>query len=425
VLLALLLVIAAVAAYWFGWRTPAVPAIPADGLDAEVATAIAGARADVLARPRSAAAWGGLGMVLFAQNLYAESLAFLAEAQRLDPADARWPYLRGLALIHTEPNDGIRWLEHAASLPPPDFAVRLRLAEEYLKLQRIDEADEHFAELLARHPDNPRVLLGRGQVLAWRGRWQEALAPLHAAADHPTARRSAPVALAEVYGRLGNVVAAEDQRRRAEDAGPEVLWPDLILTEVRALRTGLQPRIDETVALLGEGRIADAQALIQHVLRDHPKSDEAHLTLAKVLIHAQRFDDAAAELRRAIDLNPKLVEGHFLLGGTQMVRKDYTAAEASYLRAAQLKPSYGVAHYNVGDCRLKLGKQSAAIDAFRDAVRSRPDLAVAHVELGALLLQDGRFDEAIAHLEQAVHLDARNDRARRLLEQARAKKTPE
>jgi tetratricopeptide (TPR) repeat protein len=420
---AVLLLAGAAAAGYFAWRPRpvSVPAVPTEGLDAEVVAAIDKARADVVARPKSAAAWGHLGMVLFAQDMYADSIAFLAEAERLDPADARWPYFRGLAVILDRPEEGIVVLERAAALPPRASSMKLRLAEEYVKLDRIDEADVLFEELLSEQPDDARALLGRGQVLSRRGRWQEAVAPLSQAAAQPTARRSARIALAEAYARLGNAAAAEAERQRAAESRFDLPWPDPAIAEARELRTGLLPRIVEAARLRDNDQLDEAAALLDRVLSDHPRSDEAHLGLARVLIRKERFDEADVELRRAVALNPDLVDGHFLLGGIQMQRKSYATAERSYLRAIALKPTYGVAHYNLGECRLKQGNKPGAVSAFRDAVRSRPDLAAAHLELGALLLDDGQFEEAVLHLDQAVRLDGKNERARKLLAQARAK----
>jgi tetratricopeptide (TPR) repeat protein len=253
---------------------------------------------------------------------------------------------------------------------------------------------------------------------------QEALAPLKKAAEQPTARRSARVVLAETYFQLGQAAEAEAERRRAADAHPDLPWPDPILDQAKELRTGLQPRIDQALVLLGNNQVREAGALITQALRDHPDSDEAHLTLGRVLIKAGEIDRAQVELLRAVQLNPGLVEGHFLLAGTQMVQKDYEAAERSYLRAVELKPMHGLAHYNLGECRLARGNRAGAVESFRDAVRCRPDLVIAHLKLGELLLQDGRADEAAGHLADAVRLDPANDQARRLLDQARAGKKP-
>ncbi len=424
-LLVVLLAGAGVGAYFLWWpRKPVVPAISTEGRDAEVVAAIEQARAGVEARPKSAAAWGRLGMVLFANDMYPESAGILVEAERRGPDDARWPYFRGLALILQEPEEGIALLERAAALAPHTPSVRLRLAEECFKLGRIDEAEALFRDLLADHPDNPRALLGRGQILSRRGQWQEALAPLKAAAEHPTARRSARVALAETYLRSGDAAAAEAERQRAAEAPADLPWPDPFLDAARPFQTGLQPRIDRALALLRNGQIEEAGALMSQVLHDHPQSDEAHLTMGKVLIQGGAPDEAQKELRRAIELNPGLVNGHFLLAGAQMLQQDFEAAERSYLRTIALKPTHGLAHLNLGNCLLKQGRRVKGLEAFRNAVRHDPDLADAHLELGALLLQDGEVEEALPHLETAVRLDGKNDRARGLLAQARAKQKP-
>ena len=52
-----------------------------------IVAALAQARAAVQESPRSAAAWGRLGMVLAAHDFRAEANACLAQAERLDPLD--------------------------------------------------------------------------------------------------------------------------------------------------------------------------------------------------------------------------------------------------------------------------------------------------------------------------------------------------
>lgn len=403
---------------------PQVPIIATESLDAEVAAAITRARAGVQAQPRNADAWGRLGMVLFAQDMYRECIPVLAAAEQLDPRDARWPYLRGLALMLTEPDAGIAALRRAAELPPRSPAMRLRLAEECVKLDRLDEADALLQDLYQATPDDARVLLGRGQVLLRRGQWQQALGPLQTAAAHPTAQRSAQVALAEAYARLGRDAEARVHAKRATETGADVAWADPLIEEVRALRTGLQPRIDRALFLSGNGQIDAALALMDQVLADHPNSDEAYLTRAKLLIRANRHDQAEPALCQAIALKPDLVDAHFLLGGIQMMHKDYTAAERSYQQTVASKPNHARAHYLLGECRLKRGDKTQALTAFRDALRYRPDFVPAHVELGALLLEAGQREEAIGHLEQAVRLERGNERARRLLNKARPAKSP-
>jgi Tfp pilus assembly protein PilF len=321
-----------------------------------------------------------------------------------------------------KPEEGIVVLENAANTGGSPFQIRLRLAEEYLKLQRIDEAEARFHVLLQESSDNPRVLLGHGHILIRRGRPAEAIAPLKTAAQHPTARQTARFALAEAYGRMGNEIAAENERTLADKTQADQLWPDPYLAEAIEMEAGLQPRIDRSIAMAANGQTQEAHAILARVLMSHPDSDEAHLAMAKVFVRSADFAGADVEVNRAIELNPNLVEAHFVRAGIRMQFKDYDAAEHSCLRAVELKPSFGAAHYLRGDCQLKLGRKSQAMHSFREVLRSRPDLAAAHRELGALLLDQGKVDDAIRCLENAVRLDGADARAKTLLEQARANK---
>src|SRR5262245_6998529 len=79
---------------WLGWRGTAAapPEVDLAGAEPAVARAVEAARAEVLRAPRSAAAWGRLGMVLRAHDYGAEANECFAQAERLDAADPHWPY---------------------------------------------------------------------------------------------------------------------------------------------------------------------------------------------------------------------------------------------------------------------------------------------------------------------------------------------
>src|SRR5947199_125155 len=92
-LLVALLATAAVVGYFAWWHEKVVvPEIRTAGRDAEVAAAINKAHAEVESHPDSAEAWGRLGLVLFANDMYEECIEFMLGAERLNSIDARWPY---------------------------------------------------------------------------------------------------------------------------------------------------------------------------------------------------------------------------------------------------------------------------------------------------------------------------------------------
>src|SRR5436309_1590143 len=140
---ALLVQLLAVAGWYIFRPAPAKPpAVDLSHAEPEVASAVQSALSGVDSEPRSAAAWGKLGMVLRAHDFEAESVQALREAERLDPVDPRWPYLQGLTLILAKPDDGLACLRRAAERSPADRPQpRLRLAEFLLEQGRVDEAE--------------------------------------------------------------------------------------------------------------------------------------------------------------------------------------------------------------------------------------------------------------------------------------------
>src|SRR5262249_30843390 len=145
---------------WVRWpsRMPDPPVPDLASAEPDVADAIEAARAPAAANPRSAAAWGHLGMVLHVHDYLPEAERCYAQAGKLDSIDPRWPYLEGLTQLHDPVNfgAGLGSLERAVELSGDLPAPRLRLGEALLEQGRLDEAERHFRHVLEREPTNAR-----------------------------------------------------------------------------------------------------------------------------------------------------------------------------------------------------------------------------------------------------------------------------
>src|SRR5207248_3162038 len=102
--------------FWYCRAGPEPPAVPDEGLEPAVREAIEEARAAVLHSPRSAVAWGRLGMVLLAHAFPAEAEKSFARAEQLDPREARWSYYLGVAGSTRDPEAAIAAWQRAALL---------------------------------------------------------------------------------------------------------------------------------------------------------------------------------------------------------------------------------------------------------------------------------------------------------------------
>jgi tetratricopeptide (TPR) repeat protein len=410
------------AAGWYGWQrwhVPPPPAVERSGLDPAAATAIDEATAAVKESPRSAAAWGHLGMVLQAHNFTPEAAACYARAESLDPSAARWPYLHALALFGGDPDVTLAQLRRAAETAADVPVVRCRLGETLLALDRPDEAEPHFRAVLARHADDARALLGLARVAYDRGDWQRSLEYLQRSARSQPSFKATHALTAEVQARLGNPAAAAAAARLAAGL-PESTWPDTYLDEVERLYTGVEARIKRALALHERGQWDEAVRLLYAAVRDNPQSYRSLVAQGMVLTAQGAFAAAERPLREALRVRPDGFDAYVGLGASLRSQGEFARAADCFRKAAALNPLHAVAYHNLGLCLSDLGNGEEAVAALRAAVRCKPEFADAHRDLGELLAKAGRRAEALRHFEDAVRLAPADEKARRAAERLRA-----
>jgi len=423
-LVCFLTVVAALGGYLiWDWRanSPEPPAVALDEADPAVAAAVNRASARVRQTPRSAAAWGELGLIFLAHDFRAEALTCFREAERLDEREPRWPYFCGLTLTQGDPDAAIPEFRRAVELwSDAAESPRLRLAETLLGQGWFDEAEEQFRRLLEIQPEDQAVAaraeLGLARVALERDDWPGSLAHLDRCASNPCTRKAAHALRAEIYQQQGDTEAAAREMRQADAAPADAPAPDPFLEEMERRRTGKQALFARVSRLLDQDRIEEARIALQQGTRDYPDAAEAWLLLGRVQIRRQNYPAAEQALRVAVRLAPELVDAQFYMGVALFQQGNHRDAAAYFRRATELKPDYALAYYNLGQCLKREGKEAEAMTALHAAVHSKPHFAQAHASLGELLAHAGRKTEALEHLRHAVDLAPADAAIRQLLE---------
>jgi tetratricopeptide (TPR) repeat protein len=425
-------------AWYYGSRPPVSepPSVPDNVSDHIVRQAVEHSRENVIGNPRSAMAWGELGYVFRANEINPEAVICFTQAARLDPNDARWPYL--IAITHiSQSGEVIPFLREAYRLensPERKSVVRMRLAEALLDAGELDEAAQLYAEQLRLSPREPRVHLGLGMVNLARNNTNEAIGELEQAIESPFAHQRAARLLASAHRSLGHLDRADEYDRQAVTSPPDNSWPDPFMQDYLVHRVGRRALNERANTLEAQGQLWDAVRVCEELAQNYP--DEPSLVLfGKMLARAGDLFRAEQALRDAIKLNGESVPGHFFLAWTlsqqartaregglesQGERLDQEAVK-EYQRCLQLKPGHAPASVDLGRTLQRLKRYPEAIEACREAVRISPQAAETHLALGEVLLAAGKAKEAIAPLEEAVRLSPPKDkRASTLLESAKA-----
>lgn len=350
------------------------PDLDLSEIDPEVAEAIAQARDKVRLQPRSSAAWGRLGMIFLAHDMHDEARRSFTQAEHLDPADARWPYLRGVSLILTDPDAGIPCLERAAGLcGKSPLEPRLRLVGTLLSQGRLDEAERHLQWARKAEPNNPRVLLSLGRLALLRGQWRKALEHLDPCTNDAHTQRLAHTLLAEAWTRLGERDKACAEQRQAAEAPGDQFWLDPFVEDVVTLQRGLRVYLRRANELSAQRRYQQAVALLEETVQHYPQCAAVWLLLGDIWRRLEQADRSEKAFAEAVRIDPQSVDGWFGLGRMQAVRGRLRAATDSFRRTIRLKADHADAHLYLGHCLKEMGDAAGAADAFRAALRCQPN----------------------------------------------------
>lgn len=356
-------------------------------------------------------------MVLLTHRFTAEAKICLAEAEKLDPHETRWPYFQGIALLEEDPEAAIRFLERAANqCGDTVIAVRACLAEALLGQERLDEAESHFHHILQHHANDPRALLGLSRSAYQRGKLQESLGYGFRSLQGG-ARKSSHLLLAQIYQRLGDREALDQQSRQAASVREDPPWPDPFLQELQGLRTGERTNIQRAQRLLDLGRGAQAATLLQQMVDTYPQSATCWLMLGRALVHQQNWPTAEQALKKGLELAPNNPELHVQMGVALYFQWEPRAA-VHFRKAIEIQPDCAPAYYNLGLWLARIHDTAGARQAFRRAIRIQPNFLDAYLGLGAELTSQGHIPEAVQQLRHAVELNRTDPRSLQLLRQA-------
>jgi tetratricopeptide (TPR) repeat protein len=433
------LCVAAGAVWWWGRTPPTEPPTPAEINDPEVRAAVEEARGQVLADPRSAAAWGHLGLVLQTHSFGGEADRCFAEATRLDPGNGAWPYYRALNAQREDPDRALPFLREAAAAEGPmpgdhRAAVRLRLAEVLLERRETAEAERLFRAEWDARPGDPRAGFGLGLAALARGDTAAAETYRTAARASPVVRTAAAAQLATLARDRGDAAAATAfEKEVAAAPGEAPVWPDPLVAEVTRLRVGAYKAMQDTTQLEAQHRYADAaKAYLQKVGRS--PTAENYVGAGLNLVRSGNAPAGLKLLQTGIDLNPNRCESHYGLAlaqfqlaaqererapGSRAAGERFRAAAAAARRATELKPDYAEAFLLWGGALVGGGDPAAALAPLRQGVACRPELFHLQLALGDALVRVGRLDEAEVHLGNAAKLDPKNEQLGPTLERLR------
>lgn len=301
----------------------------------------------------------------------------------------------------------------------------LRLAEIYLREDRIQEAEAIVGEILKQNRRSGGARYLNGRLLLLEGKREEALAELEMAIEFEPRLVPPYLYKAQILTQRGRFSEAEEPLREALRINSNHLEARAALARVLALRREAQDALVQAEAVLRRApdnvEALSARAEAYMVQRRIEESRNQFLSLHErqpenpYFIHRlgtlsalqQDREGALRYFRMALDLEPNLVEAVNDLVVVHLQAGDHDAALAEVDRVSESFRRQDLLHVLRG--RLFIGKRDydGAERELRSALRINPDNYQPYLLLGQINLAKGDVEQAIREVDELIAKDDR------------------
>ncbi len=310
------------------------------------------------------------GLLEHRSGRFKEAKTIYEQVLALQPQHPDALHLAGVAALQGgDAEQAVKWIQLAIEVQPQNPGFHANLAQAYLALRRVADADAAFRRAAALNPREPQFAVGAANCLAMLGRLAEAERELRAVADrHP--------GYALAWFNLGNAVQEQ-------------------------------------------GRHPEAADLYRRAIALEPALANAHTNLGRSLHLLERFEEAEQAFRRGLALQPDAAVGYRNLASVLTDRGRFTEAAAVCEQGIARSHDAMELHLLLGSAFTHQGKILSALATFRTAAHLAPDDARAAGAYGGALHQAGHHVEGMEWLERALALQPESPDIRHAIAGAR------
>ncbi len=157
----------------------------------------------------------------------------------------------------------------------------------------------------------------------------------------------------------------------------------------------------ETMA--AQNKLADALKEVQKAIEAEPERRDLQLTLANLLLRAEKYEDAIKIYQGLVDKDPKSASLLFGLGEAYRRKGDLNAAIDTFRRVTQVAPNNPDSLLQLGLLMEGTGKRDQAKPIYEQILKIVPDNPTALNNLAYIKAEEGTdLDQALTMVQQAM-----------------------
>ncbi len=326
----------------------------------------------------------------FQAGRYPEAQEKLRQVLEHDPRNpVFWSYL---GLTEAQLNDlgaAIADFQKALSLAPNKAQTHFDLGLLYGRTGDSEKALEMYRRGLRLDPAHAAGNQNYALLLMETGKFREAIPFLQKLRALGTPHLSVRVALIECYLKGG--MNSEGKRE--------------IQSFLHEANASAEDQLKLAKVLIEDKQPAEAQLVLEQVVKLLPDSAEAHAQLGRLLANKDLYEEAAQEMGRAVRLAPDSAEYSMRLAEILILWKHYGTALEFLLAVKDRFGGLVEYQYKLGLAYYGLPRIPQAITVFEKLARENPKLDLVQFFLGNCYQTTGDYEKAEPHYKKAIELN--------------------
>ena len=336
--------------------------------------------------PTNAEACINRGLIRLKKGDNLNALQDLEKAHRLKPFIKNiWQLILSLKMKFQQFEDMNTIALKMAELDPYDEKILASLAVSYQNLQRFNEAEKAYKQVINIKYDYLEAWVNLGANLYMQGKLDEAVkAYKKALSINPN--------YAIAYNNMGNALKQLGKLKEALAAYKKAL--------------SINPDYSEAYYNIGnatqeQGKLDEAVKAYKKALSINPNYAAAYNNMGKALNQLGKLKEAITAYKKALSINPENAETYCNLGNVIHRQGDFEKAIAAYRKAIYLNPKHVEARYNMGNAFMQQGEIGKAIAAYNKVLSLNPNYDEAYYKLG-LALNGVSFKRPVSDLQKKI-----------------------
>jgi cellulose synthase operon protein C len=284
-------------------------------------------------------------------------------------------------------------LQKLVSLFPENPDYRYLLASFYMKQKQVDKAEAEYRAVVNSQPKAVQPVLTLVRFLDGSKGHDAAAVELEKFAAANPGAHDLKLSLAEI------------RLRQKNDPAAIALWKEVI-ADAGDKPAGIRARGALASYYLARNDKPTAKPLIEEMLKQDARDEQALLLRAGMAVNEQRLDDAVNDLRTILRDTPESPRAQLLLGRTHEMQGLRDLASQHYSNAAQMgrfAPAFAMPY---AEYLMKTGRARAVEGVLRETLKTSPGNLPALRLLAQSYLQTGNIAGAQAVADEVAKTSA-------------------